>query len=47
MTIKETIEKEFDRFFEFPEGSDKSVVTVTSCKLFAEHIVKIISKEDI
>ena len=41
MTIKKTIEKEFDKFIEFPDGSDKSVVTVTSCKLFAEHIAKI------
>ena len=41
MTIKKTIEKEFEKFFEFPDGGDKSVVTVTSCKLFAEHIAKI------
>ena len=41
MTIKETIKKEFDKFIEFPDGSDKSIVTATSCKMFAEHIAKI------
>lgn len=33
------IEKEFESFFEFPTD-DKSQVSSTSCKLFAEHVMK-------
>ena len=40
----ELIEKEFDSFFEF-EKEDKNYVTSTSCKLFAEHCVEIVSKK--
>jgi hypothetical protein len=32
------IQSEFDKFFEFPEGSDRRMVTSVSCRLFAEHI---------
>jgi hypothetical protein len=34
------IEKEFDKFFEFPTD-DKSHVSSTSCKLFASHIAEL------
>lgn len=34
------IEKEFDKFFEFPTD-DKSQVSSTSCKLFAVHIAEL------
>lgn len=37
MTFDE-IRTEFDRFIEFPDGSEKSHVTVTSAMLFAKHI---------
>ena len=32
------IEEQFDKFFEF-DTDDKSTVTSTSCKLFAEHLI--------
>lgn len=32
------IRAEFDRFIEFPPGSDRGHVTTTSTLLFAEHI---------
>lgn len=34
---RDEIQKEFDRFFEF-DTDDRSIVTSTSAKLFAEHI---------
>ena len=40
----ERIEKEFESFFEFPT-ENKSSVTSTSCKLFAEYCVDKISKQ--
>lgn len=42
---KEMIKKEFDDFFEFP-SSDKGFVTSVSCRLFAEHILKIANYKD-
>jgi hypothetical protein len=39
MTTRQQIENLFDSFFEFPT-EDKSHVTSTSCKLFAEHCMK-------
>jgi hypothetical protein len=39
MTTRNQIENLFDAFFEFPT-EDKSHVTSTSCKLFAEHCVE-------
>ena len=38
------IEEMFDSFFEFPT-EDKSSVTSTSCKLFAEHCVNRVSRQ--
>lgn len=37
---RDDIQAEFDRFIEFPEGSPRTMVTVTSTLLFAEHIVR-------
>ena len=34
------IQAEFDRFIEFPAGSPRMTVTVTSAVLFAEHIAR-------
>ena len=39
------IEKEFDKFFEFPTD-DKSQVSSTSCKLFAAHIANLIRADE-
>jgi hypothetical protein len=39
MTTRNQIESLFDSFFEFPTD-DKSHVTSTSCKLFAEYCVE-------
>jgi hypothetical protein len=39
MTTRNQIENLFDAFFEFPT-EDKSHVTSTSCKLFAEHCME-------
>lgn len=36
--LKQIIDTEFDRFFEFPTA-DRSQVSSVSCKLFAQHIV--------
>lgn len=38
MTDLNEIRKEADRFFEWPDGSDKLSVTLTSACLFARHI---------
>lgn len=38
---KEEIAKEFDKFFEFPDDSDRRSVLSVSCRLFAEHIAKL------
>ena len=35
--VKEFVNEEFDRFFEFPD-EDTVVVTTTSAKIFAEHV---------
>jgi hypothetical protein len=43
MTKRNQIENLFDAFFEFPTD-DKSHVTSTSCKLFAEHCVQKVGK---
>lgn len=40
MLTRQEIEVESQHFFEWP-GTDKSVVTTTSCLLFAEHCVKL------
>jgi hypothetical protein len=37
---RDDIRAEFDRFIEFPEGSPRTMVTVTSTLLFAEHIAR-------
>lgn len=37
---RDDIQDEFDRFIEFPEGSTRTIVTVTSTLLFAEHIAR-------
>ena len=34
------IQAEFDRFMEFPDGSPRTHVTVTSTVFFAEHIAR-------
>lgn len=38
--LKELIERELESFIEW-DGDDKSIVTTTSAKLFAEHVAKI------
>lgn len=35
---RDEIKAEFDRFIEFPDGSPRTMVTVTSTLFFAEHI---------
>jgi len=37
---RDDIRAEFDRFIYFPEGSPRTMVTVTSTLLFAEHIAR-------
>ena len=37
---RDDIKAEFDRFIEFPEGSPRTMVTVTSTLFFAEHIAR-------
>lgn len=37
---RDEIQKEFDKFFEFP-GDDRSQVTSVSCRLFAELIARL------
>ena len=43
MTKRDQIENLFDAFFEFPTD-DKTHVTRTSCKLFAEHCLQSVDK---
>lgn len=37
------IKAEFDKFIEFPDGSPRTEVTVTSTLLFAEHIAALVA----
>lgn len=39
---RDEIRAEFDRFIEFPEGSDGKFVTTVSAQLFAEHVVEMV-----
>ena len=43
MTTRDQVENLFDSFFVFPTD-DKTHVTSTSCKLFAEHCVQKVGK---
>jgi hypothetical protein len=45
MTKKE-IENEAEHFFEWPDDSNKYTVTLTSCILFAEYILKLSRKQE-
>lgn len=46
MIDKARIEEEANRFFEWPEGSDKLAVTTTSCLLFANVIAEMARAEE-
>lgn len=37
---RDDIQDEFDRFFEFDDPSNKTVVTSVSCRLFADHVAR-------
>lgn len=37
---RDDIKAEFDRFIEFPDGSPRTMVTVTSTLFFAEHVAR-------
>jgi hypothetical protein len=37
---RDDIQAEFDRFFEFDDKANKSVVTSVSCRLFADHVAR-------
>lgn len=43
---RDQIKAEFDRFIEYPEGSDGKYVTTISALLFAEHIARIAMAKD-
>ena len=44
--LRKMIEKEAEHFFEWPDASNKTSVTYTSCLLFAEFIARIIENRD-
>jgi len=37
---RDDIQDEFDRFFEFDDPANKTVVTSVSCRLFADHVAR-------
>lgn len=37
---RDDIQDEFDKFFEFDDPANKTVVTSVSCRLFADHVAR-------